>query len=403
MCRKSVLVSTAVLCACAVLFGSAATAPIHAKNGTNLLTAEEMATIRTSQAWSGVNTSAVITLADRWMKYTPQQLRDMVPPASVPRAFDTHFLQCPQHSEEIKAYGSYPWIIDPDRPYKLICPVGGEAYPTNDFDHHHHGGPDDVSSEPYVDTGWGWRDPNHPQKYWFVAYYAHWLYHAHLRPAAVALGQAYVLTGDVRYATQGAALLDRIAEEYPDMDHVKQSRYGTEIQVGTYQGRILNCIWETGMARDLAVAYDYVYSGMDGNRALEEATGKSIARIRHPEDIAPAKADDHQRGHRPRQHTTDMRAGCQHTHQSAPTSSWQPGIRHFDQRWPPAGLEKPVYPPHDCHPDRSRHAPNGKIGHCRDSQPQQKEGFGAETIDKHAVNRLADGVTNVPSRSDGTS
>jgi hypothetical protein len=280
MCRKSVLVSTAVLCACAVLFGSAATAPIHAKNGTNLLTAEEMATIRTSQAWSGVNTSAVITLVDRWMKYTPQQLRDMVPPASVPRAFDTHFLQCPQHSEEIKAYGSYPWIIDPDRPYKLICPVGGEAYPTNDFDHHHHGGPDDVSSEPYVDTGWGWRDPNHPQKYWFVAYYAHWLYHAHLRPAAVALGQAYVLTGDVRYATQGAALLDRIAEEYPDMDHVKQSRYGTEIQVGTYQGRILNCIWETGMARDLAVAYDYVYSGMDGNRALEEATGKSIARIR---------------------------------------------------------------------------------------------------------------------------
>lgn len=280
MSRQGVLAKTAVCCLWMVLLMTVSVFPVAAKTKTNLLTAEEIADIRSARSWPDVNVASVLALADRWMNYTPQELRDKVPPASVPRAFDTHFLQCPQHSEEIKAFGSYPWIIDPDQPYKLICPVGGEVYPTNDFDHHHPGGPEDVSSEPYVDTGWGWKDPNHPQKYWFVAYYAHWLYHNHLRPAAVALGQAYVITGDARYATQGAALLDRIAEEYPDMDHVKQSRYGTEIQVGTYQGRILNCIWETSMARDLATAYDYLYEGLQGNQALEEATGKSIADIK---------------------------------------------------------------------------------------------------------------------------
>ena len=238
MSRKSVLTKTALCWLWMVLLVSVSMFPVAAKTKTNLLTGEEIVAIRNTRSWPDVNVASALALADRWMKYTPQELRDMVPPHTVPRAFDTHFLQCPQHSEEIKAFGSYPWIIDPDRPYKLICPVGGEEYPTNDFDHHNPGGPEDVSSEPYVDTGWGWRDPNHHQKYWFVAYYAHWLYHRHLRPVAVALGQAYVITGDVRYATQGAALLDRIAEEYPYMDHVKQSRYGTEIQVGNYHGRI---------------------------------------------------------------------------------------------------------------------------------------------------------------------
>ncbi len=280
MSRKSVLTKTALCWLWMVLLVSVSMFPVAAKTKTNLLTGEEIVAIRNTRSWPDVNVASALALADRWMKYTPQELRDMVPPHTVPRAFDTHFLQCPQHSEEIKAFGSYPWIIDPDRPYKLICPVGGEEYPTNDFDHHNPGGPEDVSSEPYVDTGWGWRDPNHHQKYWFVAYYAHWLYHRHLRPAAVALGQAYVITGDVRYATQGAALLDRIAEEYPYMDHVKQSRYGTEIQVGNYHGRILNCIWETSMVRDLATAYDYVYEGLEGNTALEEATGKSISDIK---------------------------------------------------------------------------------------------------------------------------
>jgi hypothetical protein len=266
------------LCICTltfVLISGWCTLVVEGKTHTNLLTAEEIATLRANKTWSGS-----ISTASRWMNYSIAELRDKVPPASVPRAFDTHQKQDPLHPEEILAFGKYPWIIDPDLPYKVKCPVSGEIYPTNDFDPKNVGKPNEVSSEPYVDNGWGWKDPNDSQKYWFVAYYAHWMYHNFLRPAALAMGQAYITTGDQAYARQAAALLDRIAEEYPQMDYVKQSRFGTEIMPGAYHGRILNLIWETGMVRDLATAYDYIYEGLDGDAELEKALGKSIAEIK---------------------------------------------------------------------------------------------------------------------------
>ena len=214
------------------------------KVGTNLLTEAEIATIRETKRWPGAgDTAGIIAAAERWMKYTPAELRDLVPPPEVPRAFDVHFNQSPTHPEAIKAFGQYPWIIDPDRPYKVISPVDGSVFPTNDFDPKNPGSPADVSSEPYVDNGWGWKDPNHPQKYWFVAYYAHWIYYGHLIPGAENLARAYVITGDQRYARQAAALIDQIAEYYPRMDYETQSRYGTEIQPGNYKGRIVNHIW----------------------------------------------------------------------------------------------------------------------------------------------------------------
>lgn len=247
---------------------------------TTLLTPAEIDRIRTTGVWPGVDVQSTLEMADRWMKYPLMQLRAMVPPARVPRAFDVHFDQDPLHPEAIKACGKYPWIIDPDMPYKVICPVGGEVYPTNDFDPDQVGNPDEVSEEPYIDNGWGWKNPHSPQKYWFVAYYAHWMYHKFLRAAALALGRAYVITGDCSYARQGAALLDRIAEEYPQMDYVNQSRYGTEIQPGRYHGRILNAIWETGMVADLATAYDYIYPGMENDAQLAGSLPKSIDQIR---------------------------------------------------------------------------------------------------------------------------
>lgn len=251
----------------------------YGKTQTNLLTQDEIALIRKNRTWPGVSVDNSLALANKWMKYSIQELRDKVPPASVPRAFDVHFAQDPQHPEQIKSYGPYPWIIDPDKPYKVICPYGGEVFPTNDFDPQHVGSPADVSSTPYVDNGWGYRKPGDPQKYWFVAYYAHWLYMNHLQPASVALAQAYVITGDQKYARQAAALLDRIAEEYPRMNYESQSRYGTEIQPGNYPGRIVNSIWETGLVENFATAYDYIYPALANDTVLEQALGKSAAQI----------------------------------------------------------------------------------------------------------------------------
>jgi len=229
---------------------------IQKKSSMNLLAPEEVQRARerigSKDPYAIQHLSKVQSRAERWLKYTDQQLRDLVPTADIPRAFNAHFQEDPRNPGAIRKFGNYPWIIDPDLPYKVVSPVDGFIYPTNDFDPKHPGGPEDVSEEPYVDTGWGWKDPDDSQKYWFVGYYTFWLWKDYLIPATLALGEAYLLTGELAYAHKAAVLLDRIAEVFPEMDYVKQSRYGTEIQPGNYHGRILNHHWGVDAAIELA-------------------------------------------------------------------------------------------------------------------------------------------------------
>ncbi|MGI6544749.1 MAG: heparinase II/III domain-containing protein [Limnochordia bacterium] len=239
---------------------------VDGKTHTNLLTEADIARIRTTKTWAGVIVNEALATANSWMGYTINELRDLVPPAYIGRNPNVHQDQCPLHPDEIKSVGKYPWIVNPDKPYTVTCPVGGETYPTNEFDPYDLQALGTVSSEPYVDYGAGYLNPLNSQRYYFVGYYAHWLYYGHLKPAALALGQAYVITGDTKYARQAAALLDRIAEEYPDMM--------------LPNGRIVNSVWENEMIRYLATAYDYIYPGIEGDIVLESAVGKSIAQIR---------------------------------------------------------------------------------------------------------------------------
>src|SRR6185312_12076654 len=78
---------------------------------------------------------------------------------------------------------------------------------------------------------------------------------------------AYLLTGKDGYAHKAGVLLARIAEDYPRMDHNRQSRYATEF-VPSYTGKIVNAIWETGTARDLAEAWDAVSMAVPTDAAL---------------------------------------------------------------------------------------------------------------------------------------
>lgn len=256
---------------------------VNAKERMNLYTQEEILMAREKvkkEPWARQLYDEIIRQADKWVSYSDEYLRYLIAPASVPRAFDVNFKQCPIHSEEIKKYGSYPWIIDLDNPWKVKCPVGGEYYPTNDFDPLNSGNPEDVTEEEFIDDGWGWKKPGESQKYWFVAYYNHWSLYKHIIPATELLGKAYLLTENTKYSRKAAVILDRIAEVYPDMDHVNQSRYGTEIQVGTYHGRIINSMWETEIVTTMAMAYDFIYEGLEGDSELEESLGKCISSIK---------------------------------------------------------------------------------------------------------------------------
>ncbi len=272
-----------LLIPCGLILLSLGVPKAEAKNRTNLYTPEEIKAARdrrNKELWAKEQYDSIIKAANKFLSFTDDYLRSLIASSAVPRAFDIHFSQCPIHSEEIKKYGSYPWIIDLNVPWKVKCPVGGEYYPSNDFDPENPGTPEDVTDEEYIDTGWGWRKPGDPQKYWFVAYFNHWAIHGHIVPGAETLGKAYLLTGDKKYSHKAAVILDRLAEVYPEMNHQEQSRFGTEIQAGRYPGRIVNYIWETGLVSTAARAYDYIYEGLEGDRELEESLGKSIAQIK---------------------------------------------------------------------------------------------------------------------------
>lgn len=226
----------------------------------------------------------IIDSAQPWLAFSDEQLRAMLPDSRVPRAFDLSVHGCPVHGEAIFRYGTYPWKLDPKHPFSVVCPVGHERYPSNDFQAYYLGGMKDRSllTGPYADDGWGWTSPT-GEKYWFVAYACHHAWMSSWRPAVTALSQAYVLTGQRVYAQKAAAMLDRIAEVYPGMDYNSQSRLGqirAERKSGPYEGKILNSIWETGVFKGLAVAYDQIFDTLVGPEPIR-LSWRSADRIRN--------------------------------------------------------------------------------------------------------------------------
>lgn len=206
--------------------------------------------------------------AERWLAFSPAQLRDLLPDSRVPRAFEVSVKGCPIHGTAIYEHGRYPWELDPERRFTVICPIGGERYPSNDFDAYYRSGMRDRSllTGAYADDGRGWVAPD-GEKYWFVAYACHWNWKRNWLRGVTCLSQCYLMTGDRRYGERAVAMLDRIAEIYPGMDYARQSRYG-ELTQGRYPGKIQQTVWETFGVRDLAIAYDLVFDMLLGGDAI---------------------------------------------------------------------------------------------------------------------------------------
>jgi len=216
----------------------------------------------------------IIKAADQWAGLSDSYLWEMIPPSDIPRAFNTSFEGCPVHGMEYFKYGNYSWKMDPfNKPWKLVCPVGGEEYPSNDFWAYYKTKDKSLLTGDYPDDGWGWRKPGDKYKHWFVAYYCHWLWANYITPAVENLSLAYQITGDKKYAQKAAVMLYRIADLYPSMDHNTQSRYATEFAPG-YHGKILNRIWETGIATSFAKAYDNIFDALSKDEELIDPSDK---------------------------------------------------------------------------------------------------------------------------------
>ncbi|HZZ44927.1 MAG TPA: heparinase II/III family protein [Tepidisphaeraceae bacterium] len=223
--------------------------------------------------------------ADRWADMSDDQLRSLLTSSKVPRAFDVSTAGCPHCGHAIfEKAGQYGWIIDPEHPFKVKCPNCGSVYPSNDYSSYYNSGFKDKKGwdTPYVDDGWGWKDPKTGEKYWFVAFYNHWMYLRNLVPGINAMSKAYLLTGDKHYAHKAAVALERIAEVYPAMDYENQSRYGEMMKaIGShYPGKIVNHIWECGLVTSLAQSYDAVWETLDSDADLQKSLAKTGPQIR---------------------------------------------------------------------------------------------------------------------------
>ena len=222
----------------------------------------------------------VIKAADEWAAWKDEDLAFALTTPDVPRAFAVSVSGCPVCGAKMKqTHGDYGWIMDPKQPFKLKCPSCGNVFPSNDYLRYYRSGfkTKDDGDGKYVDDGWGWPDPKTGEKFWFVAYYNHWRWHKYLVPGLSDLANAYLLTGDKKYAHKAAVMLYRIAEVYPGMDHAKQSRYGQMMAARglDYPGKVVNNIWETGLARSVCDAYDVVFDTIDGDKELQAQTHKT--------------------------------------------------------------------------------------------------------------------------------
>ncbi len=264
MRRLFMLVVAAGLCCSAGL----------AKEGPVLHTREQVAPARErcrTDAWAiGIREKAEQDAA-RWVDMSDEELWDFILDAEIPRALNVRFgVGCPVHGEAVfREGGHYPWLTSSDQPFKVTCPVGGEVYPSNDFEAYLKGGCKETldTTQPYVDDGNGWVDKN-GDRYFFVGYYIFWQrWKADIMGAIDALGKAYELSGDARYAHKLGVMLGRFTEVYPRMDYPTQA-YHNGKWPAEINGRIFDYVWENRTIQRVARAYDQVYDAIDEDAAL---------------------------------------------------------------------------------------------------------------------------------------
>ncbi|GAB3406236.1 heparinase II/III family protein [Flindersiella endophytica] len=266
----------------------AAAAPV--KTRTTYYTAEKVAAARRNidaYSWAGQIRDTAVTSAQPLIDAGDEWAWSAVTTQGLPRSYAVNqTLGSPITGTEIYKYGNYPWLTKPyEQPWKLTDPSSDYVFPTNDFASYYASGldangqfsranadPRFLVNELYpergekwgVDDGYGWIDEA-GHKWTFAAYYNHWWVWygtgAVLYTGLQALRDAYVYTGDVKYAHLGLIVLDRIADLYPSMDTAPYKREDGYLHSDglTGKGKVIGSIWETGLARGIVSCYDAFY------------------------------------------------------------------------------------------------------------------------------------------------
>lgn len=271
--------------ACCVMPFIGMLVPLSVEAERGLYTAEKIASMRENLArydWAREVRDRTVAKADKVAVWSDVELATWVPDPRIPRAIYVHETGCPNCGLECRKYGNYPWLISGDKPWKVECPNCHNIYPSNDFQAFLETDFQDRSllTGDHPDDGFGWKSPDHAQKYWFVAWYNQWMIARRLLPAITDLSEAYLYTDNPRYAHKCAVLLWQLARYYPDYDYVNQSRYGLEIDRG-YHGKLQYHTWECFTVDVCARAYDAISPALrSANPELEALTGQSTDTVR---------------------------------------------------------------------------------------------------------------------------
>ncbi len=237
--------------------------------------------------WAGRIKDGIVKSAEPFTRYSDDELWAMMFGATIERSWmvwsNGH---CPACGQDVPMYN---WKIDAlNRPWKVACPHCRELFPKNDFyafyksglDEHgvfdprradrkllfntEHPDPNDPLRGFGVDDGDGYVAG---EKRWrFIGCY---LIYGQWKQLIVngiaALANAYVVTGDPRYAHKAGILLDRVADLYPTHDFKTQGwvyeRRGDRGYVSTWHDACPEF-------RNMALAYDMVFDALKTDDGL---------------------------------------------------------------------------------------------------------------------------------------
>jgi len=205
-----------------------------------------------------------------WLDVSDDAIWEMQPDSTIPRWHWVNLpLGCPVHGTAIyqkRAY--YPWGMNSSLPWdwKIVCPVGGESYPSNNF------AKGDMTSGPFPDDGIGGGYVQDGHHYGFIAELSQF-YCRRMMTVAPDCARAYADTGDIRYVHKTLVALCRLAAEYAYLATMTQHRHrNTVAQVERFgQGRFdegpclqasgftTYCIEQPGEQAAHAEAYDKIF------------------------------------------------------------------------------------------------------------------------------------------------
>ena len=284
-----------------VLLGAFVTPALAVRNYGGFYTAERLAALRANcdkYDWARSLRKAAVARAQFWVNKSDDDLWRMIPGQKLPRCIDVSYYKrrrtgCPQCGMAIyQKYGNYPYSPDLwGKPWKLTCANCKVVFPTNDFGKYYvsgidetgvfnpdkadksllfnteHPGPNDPLHKHGVDDGYGWFDKD-GNRYLFIAYYV-WQYWNQVLGGINALANAYVYTGEQKYAHKALIMLDLLADVYPDYDWSAYAKLGYyHSDGGGGKGKIQGSIWESSTVTNFATAIDMVLPGTRDDPAL---------------------------------------------------------------------------------------------------------------------------------------